>query len=31
VRTHLEHVYAKLGVSQKPAAVAEAVRRGLIR
>ncbi len=30
VKTHLQHVYGKLGVSDRAAAVAEAMRRGLI-
>ena len=30
IRTHLQHVYAKLGVSDRAAAVAEAMRRGLL-
>ena len=30
VKTHLEHVYRKLGVSDRAAAVAEAMRRGVI-
>ena len=30
VRTHLEHIYLKLGVSDKAAAVAAALRHGLI-
>ena len=30
VKTHLRHVYEKLGVSDRAAAVAEAMRRGLI-
>jgi two-component system nitrate/nitrite response regulator NarL len=30
VRTHLQHLYEKLGVSDRAAAVAEAMRRGLI-
>jgi two-component system nitrate/nitrite response regulator NarL len=30
VRTHLQHLYAKLGVSDRAAAVAEAMRRGLL-
>jgi two-component system, NarL family, nitrate/nitrite response regulator NarL len=30
VKTHLQHVYEKLGVSSQAAAVAEAIRRGLM-
>jgi two-component system, NarL family, nitrate/nitrite response regulator NarL len=30
VKTHLHHVYAKLGVAERAAAVAEAMRRGLL-
>jgi two-component system nitrate/nitrite response regulator NarL len=30
IRTHLQHVYDKLGVSDRAAAVAEAMRRGLL-
>ena len=30
VKTHLEHVYQKLGVSDRASAVAEAIRQGLI-
>ena len=30
VKTHLQHVYAKLGVSDRAAAVAQAIRRGLL-
>lgn len=30
VRTHLQHLYEKLGVSDRAAAVAEAMRRGLL-
>jgi two-component system nitrate/nitrite response regulator NarL len=30
VKTHLQHIYDKLGVSERAAAVAEAMRRGLI-
>jgi two-component system, NarL family, nitrate/nitrite response regulator NarL len=30
VKTHLQHVYGKLGVSDRGAAVAEAMRRGLV-
>jgi len=30
VKTHLRHIYRKLGVSDRAAAVAEALRRGLI-
>jgi two-component system, NarL family, nitrate/nitrite response regulator NarL len=30
VKTHLHHVYDKLGVSERAAAVAEAMRRGLL-
>ncbi|MGH2802882.1 MAG: DNA-binding response regulator, partial [Thermoleophilaceae bacterium] len=28
--THLQHIYDKLGVSERAAAVAEAMRRGLL-
>lgn len=31
VKTHLLHIFAKLGVSQRTAAVTEALRRGMIR
>ena len=31
VKTHFEHIYEKLGVSDRPAAVAHALRTGLIR
>ena len=31
VKTHLRHLYEKLGVSERAAAVAEAMRRGLLR
>jgi DNA-binding CsgD family transcriptional regulator len=31
VRTHLENIYAKLGVTDKASAVADALRQGLIR
>jgi two-component system nitrate/nitrite response regulator NarL len=31
VRTHLQHVYGKLDVSDRAAAVAQAIRRGLLR
>lgn len=31
VKTHLHHVYEKLGVTDRAAAVAEAMRRGLLR
>lgn len=31
VKSHLQHVYEKLGVSDRAAAVAEAMRRGLLR
>ena len=31
VKTHLQHAYAKLGVSERAAAVAAAIRRGLLR
>jgi DNA-binding NarL/FixJ family response regulator len=31
VKTHLLHIYAKLGVSDRAAAVAEAFQRGLLR
>ena len=30
VKTHLVHLYEKLGVSDRAAAVAEAMRRGLL-
>jgi two-component system nitrate/nitrite response regulator NarL len=30
VRTHLQHLYGKLGVSERAAAVAEAMRRGML-
>jgi two-component system nitrate/nitrite response regulator NarL len=30
VKTHVQHLYEKLGVSDRAAAVAEAMRRGLI-
>jgi two-component system, NarL family, nitrate/nitrite response regulator NarL len=30
VKTHLHHIYGKLGVSERAAAVAEAMRRGLL-
>jgi two-component system nitrate/nitrite response regulator NarL len=30
VKTHLHHVYEKLGVGERAAAVAEAMRRGLL-
>jgi two-component system nitrate/nitrite response regulator NarL len=30
VKTHFEHIYEKLGVTHRAAAVAEAMRRGLI-
>jgi two-component system nitrate/nitrite response regulator NarL len=30
VRSHLRHVYEKLGVSDRAAAVAQAIRRGLL-
>jgi two-component system nitrate/nitrite response regulator NarL len=30
VRTHLQHLYEKLGVSERAAAVAEAMRRGML-
>ena len=30
VKTHLQHAYEKLGVSDRAAAVAEAIRRGLL-
>ena len=30
VKTHLQNVYAKLGVGDRAAAVAEAFRRGLL-
>jgi two-component system, NarL family, nitrate/nitrite response regulator NarL len=29
-KTHLRHIYEKLGVSERAAAVAEAMRRGLL-
>ena len=31
VKTHLHHVHEKLGVTDRAAAVAEAMRRGLLR
>lgn len=31
VKTHLVHIYAKLGVESRTAAVAVATRKGLIR
>ena len=31
VKTHLRNLYEKLGVSERAAAVAEAMRRGLLR
>jgi two-component system nitrate/nitrite response regulator NarL len=31
VKTHLQHVYEKLGVADRAAAVAEGMRRGLVR
>jgi DNA-binding NarL/FixJ family response regulator len=31
VKTHLEHIYKKLGVSDRASAVAEAIRQGLIQ
>jgi ATP/maltotriose-dependent transcriptional regulator MalT len=31
VKTHFEHIYEKLGVSDRPAAVAHALRIGLIQ
>jgi len=31
VKTHFEHIYAKLGVADRAGAVAEALRRGLIK
>jgi two-component system nitrate/nitrite response regulator NarL len=31
VKTHFEHIYEKLGVSDRAAAVAFALRTGLIR
>ena len=31
VKTHLQHLYEKLGVSERAAAVAEGMRRGLAR
>jgi two-component system, NarL family, nitrate/nitrite response regulator NarL len=30
VKTHLQHIYEKLGVSERAAAVAQAMRRGLL-
>jgi two-component system nitrate/nitrite response regulator NarL len=30
IKTHLEHIYRKLGVSERAAAVAEAMRRGIL-
>ena len=30
MKTHFEHIYAKLGVADRAGAVAEALRRGLI-
>jgi two-component system, NarL family, nitrate/nitrite response regulator NarL len=30
VKSHLQHIYGKLGVSERAAAVAEAMRRGLL-
>jgi two-component system nitrate/nitrite response regulator NarL len=30
VKTHIENLYAKLGVSDRGSAVAEAMRRGLV-
>jgi two-component system nitrate/nitrite response regulator NarL len=30
VKTHFEHIYERLGVSDRPAAVAEALRHGMI-
>ena len=30
VRTHLQHLYEKLGVSDRAAAVAQAMRRGML-
>ncbi|MBP2478770.1 ATP/maltotriose-dependent transcriptional regulator MalT [Crossiella equi] len=30
VKTHLQHIYAKLGVRDRAAAVAEGFRRGLL-
>ena len=30
VKTHLQHIYAKLEVSDRAAAVAQALRRGLL-
>ena len=30
IKTHLRHIYEKLGVSERAAAVAEAMRRGLL-
>jgi two-component system nitrate/nitrite response regulator NarL len=30
VRTHLQHLYEKLGVSDRAAAVAAAMRRGML-
>ena len=31
VKTHFEHIYVKLGVSDRAAAVAAAIRLGMIR
>lgn len=31
VKTHLQHIFSKLGVTNQPSAVAEAMRQGLIR
>jgi DNA-binding NarL/FixJ family response regulator len=30
IKTHLEHIYKKLGVADRASAVAEAIRQGLI-
>jgi two-component system, NarL family, nitrate/nitrite response regulator NarL len=30
VKTHLQHIYEKLGVRDRAAAVAEGMRRGLV-
>ena len=31
VKTHIQNIYAKLGVNDRGAAVAEAMRRGLVK
>jgi ATP/maltotriose-dependent transcriptional regulator MalT len=31
VKTHLHHLYEKLGVSDRTAAVAKGIRRGVVR